>query len=104
MSQDGTPRRPGGRSARVRRAVLDAALDVLHAHGMEGLAVTDVAARAGVHETSIYRRWGTREHLIVDALLEEAEEHLEMVKELRSEKEYDENSDTRDSRVDPDSD
>ncbi|TSE01707.1 TetR/AcrR family transcriptional regulator [Skermania sp. ID1734] len=43
---------------------------------MAGLTVADVAARAGVHETSIYRRWGTRENLMVEALLEEAEELL----------------------------
>ncbi|MGW4337468.1 TetR/AcrR family transcriptional regulator [Rhodococcus koreensis] len=74
MSDQGAQRRPGGRSARVRRAVLDAALDVLHEQGMEGLAVAEVASRAGVHETSIYRRWGTRENLMIEALLDEAEE------------------------------
>jgi AcrR family transcriptional regulator len=43
---------------------------------MNGLTVADVSARAGVHETTIYRRWGTRENLMIDALLEEAEELL----------------------------
>jgi AcrR family transcriptional regulator len=56
--------------------VLDATLDVLHLHGMDGLTVAEVSTRAGVHETSIYRRWGTRENLMIDALLEEAEELL----------------------------
>ena len=76
VSENRTAQRPGGRSARVRRAVLDATLELLHTRGMDGLAVADVAARAGVHETSIYRRWRTREHLMVDALLEEAENLL----------------------------
>lgn len=76
MTEPRTRPRPGGRSARVRRAVLDAALELLHAHGMDGLTVADVSTRAGVHETSIYRRWGTRENLMIDALLEEAEELL----------------------------
>ncbi|MFC4946202.1 TetR-like C-terminal domain-containing protein [Pseudonocardia sp. GCM10023141] len=31
-------------------------------------------AEAGVHESSIYRRWGTRENLMVEALLEDAAE------------------------------
>ncbi|MEJ2864427.1 TetR-like C-terminal domain-containing protein [Actinomycetospora flava] len=70
MAEAEVRRRPGGRSARVRAAVLDAALELLAAHGLEGLKVADVAARAGVHETSIYRRWGTRENLLIDALLE----------------------------------
>ncbi|NMO00696.1 TetR family transcriptional regulator [Gordonia sp. TBRC 11910] len=58
----------------MRRAVLDATLDLLHRDGLNGVAVADVAAAAGVHETSIYRRWGKKENLIVEALLDEAEE------------------------------
>lgn len=38
-------------------------------HGPNNFSVGEVAARAGVHETSIYRRWRTRENLIVDAML-----------------------------------
>jgi AcrR family transcriptional regulator len=49
--------------------VVDAAVSVLFEQGMQQFSVAAVAARAGVHETSIYRRWGTRESLIVDALL-----------------------------------
>lgn len=77
MAADSAPqRRPGGRSARVRRAVIDATLELLHDDGLAAVSVADVAARAGVHETSIYRRWGGRESLVVDALLDEAEELL----------------------------
>jgi AcrR family transcriptional regulator len=60
-------RRPGGRSARVRAAVLDATLVVLAEEG-DAFSIPHVAARAGVHETSIYRRWGSREALIADAV------------------------------------
>ncbi|MFD7843775.1 TetR/AcrR family transcriptional regulator [Nocardia sp. NPDC059764] len=63
-------RRTGGRSARVRQAVLDATLEVLGDNGFDQLSIGLVAARAGVHETSIYRRWKTRERLIFDALVE----------------------------------
>ncbi|WP_327095028.1 TetR/AcrR family transcriptional regulator [Nocardia vinacea] len=63
------PRRTGGRSARVRGAVVEAAVSVLLEHGPNNFSVGEVAARAGVHETSIYRRWRTRENLIVDAML-----------------------------------
>lgn len=62
-------RRTGGRSARVRQAVLDAAVTVLLERGPDHFSVAEVATKAGVHETSIYRRWRTRENLIVDALL-----------------------------------
>ncbi|OIJ66415.1 TetR/AcrR family transcriptional regulator [Streptomyces mangrovisoli] len=67
-------RRTGGRSARVRRAVLDAALAALAEHGAEKLSIADVAARAEVHETSVYRRWGTREGLIAAAMLAHSEQ------------------------------
>lgn len=63
------PRRRGGRSARVRRAVLDAAVNVLGEHGPERFSIAEVAARADVHQTSIYRRWRSRENLMVDAML-----------------------------------
>lgn len=60
-------RRAGGRSARVRAAVLDAAAALLVEQGLDGVSIAAVAARAGVHETSVYRRWGTRAALVADA-------------------------------------
>jgi AcrR family transcriptional regulator len=63
-------RRPGGRSARVRRAVLDATIGLLVERGGEPFTVADVAARAGVHESTIYRRWGTPAGLFMDAALD----------------------------------
>jgi AcrR family transcriptional regulator len=61
--------RPGGRSARVREAVLQAAFVLLTEKGFEALSIAEVAARAGVHETSIYRRWGTKNALALEASL-----------------------------------
>ncbi len=68
--------RPGGRSARVRQSVLDATLTLLAERGLDGVTVADIADSAGVHETSIRRRWRTRENLICDALLNYSETHL----------------------------
>ena len=76
MSDTDVRRRPGGRSARVRQSVLEAALEILGERGADTLTVTDLAARSGVHETSIYRRWGSRENVIIDALLSTSEEFL----------------------------
>ncbi|MFJ2839521.1 TetR/AcrR family transcriptional regulator [Nocardia sp. NPDC087230] len=61
-------RRPGGRSARVREAVLDATTAELAEHGYQGLSVDAVAQRAGVHKTTVYRRWRGPEGLVADAL------------------------------------
>ncbi len=44
--------------------------------GPERLTVAEVAVRAGVHETSIRRRWRTKENLITDALLSQSEQQL----------------------------
>ncbi|GAB3464227.1 TetR/AcrR family transcriptional regulator [Actinophytocola sediminis] len=60
--------RPGGRTARTRAAVRDATLAELAAHGYRGLTVEGVAERSGVHRTTVYRRWGGVDELIVDAL------------------------------------
>ncbi|MFI9816103.1 TetR/AcrR family transcriptional regulator [Saccharothrix variisporea] len=60
--------RPGGRSARVREAVLAATYAELVEHGYLGLTVENVATRAGVHKTTVYRRWATIDVLIADAL------------------------------------
>ncbi|MEN8112872.1 MAG: TetR/AcrR family transcriptional regulator [Actinomycetota bacterium] len=62
--------RPGGRSARVRRSVLDAALAVLGEDGWTSTSVERIAERADVHKTTIYRRWGSAEEVVLDALLE----------------------------------
>jgi AcrR family transcriptional regulator len=72
----GSSSRPGGRSARVRAAVITATLDLLLERGGDAASVAEIAQRAGVHETSIYRRWGTREALLLDAMLSRAEELL----------------------------
>lgn len=61
-------KRPGGRSARVRDAVRQATLAELVEHGYRGLTVENVAERSGVHKTTVYRRWGSVEGLISDAL------------------------------------
>lgn len=68
-ADDGGPRRPGRpRSAAAERAIIQAALALLAEHGVSGLSVEGVAARAGVAKTTIYRRWTDKNELVVDAL------------------------------------
>lgn len=72
--QDETPtRRVGGRSARVRAAVLQATLEELAATSYESLRIEDVARRAGVNKTTVYRRWPTKAQLVADAALASSE-------------------------------
>lgn len=68
--------RPGGRTARVRDAVLRAAGDALAEHGFERLDLADVARRAEVGKTTVYRRWATTAGLVADLLVHMAEESV----------------------------
>jgi AcrR family transcriptional regulator len=69
-------RRPGGRAARVREAVHRAVLDVAAEGGVDKVGIPEISRRAGVRDSSIYRRWGTRENVILDALLAASERTL----------------------------
>ncbi|MFE0762927.1 TetR/AcrR family transcriptional regulator [Streptomyces smyrnaeus] len=66
--------RPGGRTARVREAVLRAAGDALAEHGFAHLDLAEVARRAQVGKTTVYRRWGTVTALLADLLDDMAEQ------------------------------
>jgi AcrR family transcriptional regulator len=68
--------RPGGRSARVRQDVLAAATELLTEAGYDGLSIEAVAGRAGVHKTTVYRRWPTKADLIADALTARSAQHV----------------------------
>lgn len=52
----------------MRETVIAAALEELANKGYDGFSIANVAKAAAVHETSIYRRWGTRDALIIDVL------------------------------------
>lgn len=56
--------RVGGRSERVVREILRAGAEELARVGYEALRVEDVAARAGVAKTTVYRRWPTKPELV----------------------------------------
>lgn len=60
--------RTGGRSARIREAILAATVEELVARGYAALSVEAVATRAGVNKTTVYRRWPSLDDLLADAL------------------------------------
>jgi AcrR family transcriptional regulator len=60
---------PQARGERVIKRVLDATLEELVRVGFRALRIEDVSARAGVHKTTIYRRWPTKNDLVRDAMV-----------------------------------
>jgi len=74
MENGAVQRRPGGRSARNREAVMRATMETLAELGFEGLTFTEIGRRAGVHGTSVQRRWGSRERVLLEALVSYANE------------------------------
>ncbi|WP_367131326.1 MULTISPECIES: TetR/AcrR family transcriptional regulator [Streptomyces] len=73
------PRRTGRpRSPEADRAILDATRAALVELGWGKLTMGDVAARAGVAKTTLYRRWAHKSELVVDAVAALFDEHLEL--------------------------
>ncbi len=61
----GRPRKP-----ETDAAILDAALAMFGEVGYEGMTVEAVAARAGVGKATIYRRWSSKDDLVIAAIQE----------------------------------
>ncbi|MCU1483649.1 MAG: regulatory protein TetR [Actinomycetia bacterium] len=57
-----------GRPCRSEDTILQATFDLVAEHGVGGVTVDAVAARAGVGKQTIYRHWGSRAHLIHAAI------------------------------------
>jgi AcrR family transcriptional regulator len=70
--------RPGGRTARTGAAVLAAAIEELSARDYADISVESIAARAGVHKTTVYRRWGSKVEIIKQALIGAAGAHIQV--------------------------
>lgn len=62
--------RTGGRSARIKQAVLEAALAELTERSYEAFSLARIAERAGVHLSTVHRRWGSKAGLLLDLLTE----------------------------------
>lgn len=56
------------RSAGIDEALLDATLQLAGEVGINGMSMDDLAQRAGVSKATIYRRWASKEALVLDAL------------------------------------
>ena len=63
--------RPGGRTAKTKAVVFEAVTALVAERGHAAVSMTDIAERAGVAATSLYRRWGDVRVLIMEVATEQ---------------------------------
>src|SRR6476469_1608721 len=70
VSAPGEPRRAPGRprSDAAHDAILTAAIALVREVGYDAVTMDGIAARAGVGKATVYRRWASKEALVVEAL------------------------------------
>jgi TetR/AcrR family transcriptional regulator, mexJK operon transcriptional repressor len=63
---------PGGRSARKRQAIIDAATELFLEHGYQGTSMDDIAALAAVSKQTVYKNFADKQQLFSDIVLSAA--------------------------------
>lgn len=63
-------KRPGGRTADVTRRINEAVLELLVEGGIDACTFQNVASRAGIERSTLYRRCPDRWPTIIDAIIE----------------------------------
>ncbi|SDU84677.1 TetR/AcrR family transcriptional regulator [Jiangella alkaliphila] len=58
-----------GRTARKRRAILEAATEVFLQHGYIGASMDEVAAKAAVSKQTVYKQFADKEHLFAEIIV-----------------------------------
>ncbi|WP_306320889.1 MULTISPECIES: TetR/AcrR family transcriptional regulator [unclassified Streptomyces] len=69
------------RSERSRRAIYDAALDLVGEIGYPRTTIEGIAARAGVGKQTIYRWWGSKAEVLMEAFIDLNEQNQEAAAE-----------------------
>ncbi|WP_431929010.1 TetR/AcrR family transcriptional regulator [Amycolatopsis tucumanensis] len=59
---------PTGAAPRRVQEIFAATLDLLTEHGYDGLTIEAIAQRAGVHKTTLYRWWSSKDELLAAAV------------------------------------
>jgi len=67
--EKGQPGRP--RDTEIDAAILRAALSLFVEKGLDGVGIEQVAERAGVARTTVYRRWSSTASIVAKAIVED---------------------------------
>ena len=65
---DDAPKLGRRRDPAKDQQILDAAVEVLAETGFDGMTIDMVAARAGAGKATVYRRWASKNELVLDAV------------------------------------
>lgn len=71
--------RPGGRTAQTTGRIHRAVLELLTTHGHEACTFQNVASRAGIERSTLYRRYGDRWAMIIEAYSARAEQEVAVI-------------------------
>ena len=74
--------RPEGRSARKRRAIVEAAAELFLGHGYQGTSMDEIAALAAVSKQTVYKNFSDKEQLFSDIVLGAAARADEFIQAL----------------------
>lgn len=84
LADSARSRRPGGRTADVSRRVQEAVLELLVEGGLPACTISNVADRAQIERSTLYRRFGDRWAMMIDAILDFAEREAAVTRSLGS--------------------
>lgn len=73
MERPTRQKRPGGRTADVTRRIHEAVLELLVEGGIDACTFQNIASRAGIERSTLYRRNPDRWPMIIDAIIDFAE-------------------------------
>ena len=76
MNQTDTTRRGRPRDPAADQAILDAARSVVAEKGFNGASMDEIARRAGVGKDTLYRRWKSKEELVLHLLKVMSEQNV----------------------------
>jgi TetR/AcrR family transcriptional regulator, transcriptional repressor for nem operon len=65
------------RGAAVRASIVDAAADLIYAHGVEGTSLDEVMAASGVSKSQLYHYFADKDALVLEVIVRQTERVLE---------------------------
>lgn len=75
-TSDAPTRRGRPRDPAIDAAILDAAREVIAERGYTGASIDQIARTAGVGKDTLYRRWDSKQALVIQLLTTMADEHV----------------------------